>query len=1538
MKIKSLVAGMLALAASLQASCDITVGPGMYSSFATDAGSAVVVGVSGLSWSDFNAHDSYGTKCFVHDSVVDAEKTAANNDDDYWCGPITDMNLLYITGWSRKTSYATVDDMVDYFRSNVKLLRYAKTPGDMNTVTEGTYGYNNNPYYDGIWRWFKATTRVDLTSFIKKGQGVNTSVLRALLDKGEYALHVDMLFDDSNSNPKWGGMMVSHSVTCCGYETDAMGNLKGLFIIDSDNDQYGDANGGRAAPNSILYCPVSWNAAWNMYAVEGIWGETSYLLDDYTALQMYRGETKSVKLDANGGKVSPATINVLEDSTYGELPEPTKADGGFEGWWTAKEGGVQVQEGDPVDFSIFANPKTPTLYAQWRKACKITVAGGFLNDGTTSRGGLFRGEVVEACVDWDKLNDKSGNWVNAFANWTYTPATADLGEGFDSFSPEVVVTMPNADVKLTANFVNGFAAYLNVYGYTEGESGEGDFYWSIDNGKTLIPLGGLPYPVKAGKVTVKFYDKKGNWRASDITLTVNKRNTYKSGSFTYYEDPQEVYLGARFVPVNGSTKVKFDANGGNASWEEFLANGYEYGSLRFPERKGYVFAGWWTAKDGGEHITMSGIFDPADFAGQKTPTLYAHWLQLKKLTLKDESAYASGFLNEEDFDPELYSEIMASLYTSNPEFGGGWYLEGKGTIEVLPGARVYLSAPESTTDKSGNGLAFQKWTVTPSKANLGSQFRVSSYDTTLTMPAEDVTLQASYIDASTSCTLDAWVNVRSINIGYDYVTGGVAYIDPPYAAFEWSPDNGSTWYKAWPSYDAYDEYGNEIYGETALLKPGTYTVTWRSTDPHWAAPTTKTKVVLNDSGSCCGMSTACSQTVASNYEFTYVPEVVVDVMTYSKAEGIYVKSSAGGTVSPTSGFVPLQKTISLTAKANKDYTFQGYAFGRYWGNSGYLYFDETVTTWKLGNYGWLTDYIDPQDHKVHVVASFKAVADYSVEDIAFFNFRTSAGGAYGVVDDVVNIRAVVGCAVENSLYSAPAAFPLTYKLEGKLPDGLKFDAKTGVLSGAPKKVGTATVKIVASDPAKHSKALTVNIRVDALPSGFAGEYRGLMRAEEYDSASDVWDYTGQQEGILEMTVKSDGKVSAKVITRLGSRSVSGTLEWNDPELTYYNEYGDEYQLPEFRFWHTDAKDASYCHVNFNLDGTIDGEVDSYDKTEGDYVGGGLTGLYQNKELLAKSNFFEKYYTFAFCAVLPEESEPASGHGYLTVKTDRTGGAKVTGQLPDGEKVSMSALVMPFALETTEGVGARLYLFASPSSYKKLDWFATTLVLDPAGYVSVTPDGGAWTIADVSPELCCGLSASQWRNATVTGEGALYSEAKPLEGYYGALSCAWSSKVTLEYSYKYLEENEDNPSKPYSWTEYGYAPAADLDGYFFNVEVKGDKKGAISLAEKNNALSLSFAKATGIFSGKATVTFDYELPSCKQNSKTKEIEWSYTLKHTTASMPYAGVMIADGDGYMGLGAAVHSFKYSYEDEKGKIKTDTKKVSLPVSLELESPAEP
>lgn len=71
--------------------------------------------------------------------------------------------------------------------------------------------------------------------------------------------------------------------------------------------------------------------------------------------------TKTVRLNANGGKVSPASKVVTCGSTYGTLPTPTRTGYEFDGWYTRESSGIKVDKNTAVG----TNPPT-TLYAHWK--------------------------------------------------------------------------------------------------------------------------------------------------------------------------------------------------------------------------------------------------------------------------------------------------------------------------------------------------------------------------------------------------------------------------------------------------------------------------------------------------------------------------------------------------------------------------------------------------------------------------------------------------------------------------------------------------------------------------------------------------------------------------------------------------------------------------------------------------------------------------------------------------------------------------------------------------------------------------------------------------------------------------------------------------------------------------------------------------------------------------------------------------------------------------------------------------------------------
>ena len=94
-------------------------------------------------------------------------------------------------------------------------------------------------------------------------------------------------------------------------------------------------------------------------------GEDLHVAEDGKRITLYGKwtvNTYTVTFNANGegATVSPSSRNAIYDSTYGDLPTPTRAGYAFGGWWTAASGGERVESNAPV-----AITSAQTLYAQW---------------------------------------------------------------------------------------------------------------------------------------------------------------------------------------------------------------------------------------------------------------------------------------------------------------------------------------------------------------------------------------------------------------------------------------------------------------------------------------------------------------------------------------------------------------------------------------------------------------------------------------------------------------------------------------------------------------------------------------------------------------------------------------------------------------------------------------------------------------------------------------------------------------------------------------------------------------------------------------------------------------------------------------------------------------------------------------------------------------------------------------------------------------------------------------------------------------------
>ena len=87
----------------------------------------------------------------------------------------------------------------------------------------------------------------------------------------------------------------------------------------------------------------------------------------------------TITFDANNGTVSPLNKTVIENSTYGDLPIPTKTGYIFLGWYTNKEFGEKIESTTKVTIT-----NNQTLYAKWEnKDINVYLYNGdYVFDGT----------------------------------------------------------------------------------------------------------------------------------------------------------------------------------------------------------------------------------------------------------------------------------------------------------------------------------------------------------------------------------------------------------------------------------------------------------------------------------------------------------------------------------------------------------------------------------------------------------------------------------------------------------------------------------------------------------------------------------------------------------------------------------------------------------------------------------------------------------------------------------------------------------------------------------------------------------------------------------------------------------------------------------------------------------------------------------------------------------------------------------------------------------------------------------------------------
>ena len=124
----------------------------------------------------------------------------------------------------------------------------------------------------------------------------------------------------------------------------------------------------------------------------------------------------------------------------------------------------------------------------------------------------------------------------------------------------------------------------------------------------------------------------------------------------------------------------------------------------------------------------------------------------------------------------------------------------------------------------------------------------------------------------------------------------------------------------------------------------------------------------------------------------------------------------------------------------------------------------------------------------------------------------------------------------------------------KLPVGMKYDSKSGLIIGAPTKAGDYTIILTVTTKSGAKRTENITISVAALPDGATGTFNGFVKAADGE----------ENLGMLQLTATDVGKLAAKVVTSGGTYSFSGTW-WDSYEyglcfVTLVTKKGDELML------------------------------------------------------------------------------------------------------------------------------------------------------------------------------------------------------------------------------------------------------------------------------------------------------------------------------------------------------------------------------------------
>ena len=433
---------------------------------------------------------------------------------------------------------------------------------------------------------------------------------------------------------------------------------------------------------------------------------------DHTLYAHWRAKKFTVSFNANGGSVSPTSKTVTYDSTYGDLPTPSKTGYSFQGWFTAASGGTQISSGTKVNIT-----SNQTLYAHWNTGNLYTVSFDG-NGGTASSGSkeVTYGGTYGELPSGSKTGYTMNGWFTAKSGGTQVTSGTKVSTASDHTlyaqwtANQYNITLIYNDGTDKSETVK--VTYDSAFGLKDPER-EGYFF----NGWFTAATGGTQIATSAKVAVTSDQTLYAHWSKDQLMLTFN--------------------------PMGGKTDVT----------SKLLTYDNRYGILPEAERTGYTFEGWYLDEAYTQPITET---DVVKATGNQTA--YAKWSIRQYIVTFDAGEGTPDVDNKKVAFGKAYGALPDATW-SDREFLG-WYTDDDTEI-----------TSESIVELENDTVLYAKWRLM-GDVNVDGVFDIQDIimvqdwllakpDATLTDWRAADTCQDERIDVFDLCLLKRWLIERN---------------------------------------------------------------------------------------------------------------------------------------------------------------------------------------------------------------------------------------------------------------------------------------------------------------------------------------------------------------------------------------------------------------------------------------------------------------------------------------------------------------------------------------------------------------------------------------------------------------------------------------------------------------------------------------------------------------------------------------------------------------------------------------------------------